>query len=203
MIHAFKLRSYDTPIEVLPGDELKTTCHFSSITRATSTIWGDSTSEEMCFGFLYYYPENALTDTSCVTFGSLAFCDEETLRGCDLRAFFEHLREHLYQDIVGNCTNHGPCYEECKAAILEAREKEPCMTHVEYWEMAKRELLKHDTVFLGSIASCEAELLKDTLEGRCPGSSTSSGSNASPPAAVRVGRVQLAYVLLMAVLLLK
>lgn len=113
--------------------------------------------------------------------------------------FFRHLREYLYEHIVGNCTNHGPCYEECKATILEARRKEPCMTHVDYWEITKKELLKHDSIFLGSMASCETELLRDSLEiqGQCLTSST------SPPAAAYVSGGRLASVVLMVVLLLK
>ncbi|GJP54934.1 hypothetical protein CLOM_g13942 [Closterium sp. NIES-68] len=42
--------------ELLPGDELRTTCVWDSSTRTKVTMGGPSTEEEMCIDYLVYYP---------------------------------------------------------------------------------------------------------------------------------------------------
>merc|ERR1712110_625712 len=57
--------SYDNPIEhkhdpliqILPGDEIKTTCVFNSLSSDRHIYYGDGTQDEMCFGFLQIYPK--------------------------------------------------------------------------------------------------------------------------------------------------
>ena len=51
--------SYDTPLEVLPGDELKMTCQYSSMNRNYTTKHGPGGNDEMCYGFITYYPKEA------------------------------------------------------------------------------------------------------------------------------------------------
>ena len=67
--------SYDTPLEVLPGDELKMTCEFSSMDRHYTTKDGLGSYDEMCTGLITYYPKEArfvvvvfLLRLCCVTF---------------------------------------------------------------------------------------------------------------------------------------
>ncbi|CAI5527452.1 unnamed protein product [Closterium sp. Naga37s-1] len=42
--------------QLLPGDELKTTCVWDSSSRSQATPGGPSTSDEMCVDYLIYYP---------------------------------------------------------------------------------------------------------------------------------------------------
>ncbi|CAI5486974.1 unnamed protein product [Closterium sp. Naga37s-1] len=42
--------------QLLPGDELKTTCVWDSSSRSQVTPGGPATSDEMCVGYLIYYP---------------------------------------------------------------------------------------------------------------------------------------------------
>jgi hypothetical protein len=42
------------PFVVQPGDSFKTSCYFNAPTE--DTVFGKSSSEEMCMAFLYYYP---------------------------------------------------------------------------------------------------------------------------------------------------
>jgi hypothetical protein len=51
--------SYDTPTLLLPGDTLTTTCWYNNTTGAAVTF-GPSTTQEMCYAFLYAWPAHAL-----------------------------------------------------------------------------------------------------------------------------------------------
>ncbi|PNH04336.1 MOXD1 1 [Tetrabaena socialis] len=43
---------------LLPGDSLITTCSYDSTSRTNVTKYGESTQDEMCFNFLFYYPRD-------------------------------------------------------------------------------------------------------------------------------------------------
>ena len=47
---------FNPPVEFRPGDELKTTCKYDTTKKKTTTYYGDGTHDEMCYGFLKYYP---------------------------------------------------------------------------------------------------------------------------------------------------
>jgi len=51
--------SYDTPAVLGPGDTLLTTCYYDN-TTAGAVGFGPSTTQEMCYDFLYAYPAHAL-----------------------------------------------------------------------------------------------------------------------------------------------
>ena len=200
--------SFTTPIEVRPGDELRTKCYFNSQSRNTTTVWGESTQQEMCFGILYYYPQNAVRRefhlNGCTTAGSLAFCDPQTFGGCDTNSFIQHINTYLLNDIVSNCTYHGRCYTECKAAILEARRTEPCLRHAEFWALTKEHLLQspEGVRFLGSLASCEAEIVREELQGACPEREQCQCESSTSAGALR-GSLLLMAAILLAFLFLK
>ncbi|XP_064399035.1 DBH-like monooxygenase protein 2 homolog [Halichondria panicea] len=47
-------------VTVLPGDELKLSCFYGTSDKSQVTLGGESTRDEMCFSFLYYYPKTEL-----------------------------------------------------------------------------------------------------------------------------------------------
>ena len=49
-------KEFNPPIVIKPGDELRTNCTFLS-NRNQWTYFGDGTFEEMCLGYVYYYPK--------------------------------------------------------------------------------------------------------------------------------------------------
>ena len=58
------LHSLENPIVLRPGDELLTTCDYKSTSRTKTTYWGSSSTDEMCYSFLTYYPkENIKQET--------------------------------------------------------------------------------------------------------------------------------------------
>ena len=48
---------------LLPGDSLVTTCTYNSTNRTSSTSYGLSSTDEMCYHYLLYYPAIPLMDT--------------------------------------------------------------------------------------------------------------------------------------------
>lgn len=47
---------------IRPGDSLVTRCTYDSTSRTTDTTYGESTSNEMCFAFVSYYPRMPTVD---------------------------------------------------------------------------------------------------------------------------------------------
>ena len=45
------------PFVVQPGDSFRTSCYFNA---KSDTVFGLSSSEEMCMAFLYYYPRSTI-----------------------------------------------------------------------------------------------------------------------------------------------
>jgi hypothetical protein len=58
--------SYDTPTLILPGDSLSTTCWYNNTTDA-AVHFGPSTTQEMCYAFIYAWPAHALDGGGGVT----------------------------------------------------------------------------------------------------------------------------------------
>ncbi|XP_067662440.1 tyramine beta-hydroxylase-like [Haliotis asinina] len=122
---------YDPPVAVHPGDSLKTTCVYRSVSSKTTTFYGAATSDEMCFGIFVYYPKRASTSNVCVTWKSINRCDMEggVLMGCRLADFYNNSHPHtkmVMDKVLANCSPYGGCRQECPAAIAEA-EKHPCL----------------------------------------------------------------------------
>jgi hypothetical protein len=47
---------YASPLTLLPGDRLVTTCIYNTSGDTRDLVWGTARSNEMCLGTLYYYP---------------------------------------------------------------------------------------------------------------------------------------------------
>lgn len=56
-----KVLVLSTPVEVLPGDELRTLCVYNTSSKNTTTRFGWSIDEEMCVAFLEFYPADNVT----------------------------------------------------------------------------------------------------------------------------------------------
>ncbi|WAR17344.1 TEMPT-like protein [Mya arenaria] len=56
--------AFDEAVTVSRRHELNVTCTFNTMSRTEVTYSGESTTEEMCYTFLLYYPKEALTERS-------------------------------------------------------------------------------------------------------------------------------------------
>ncbi|GAU95981.1 hypothetical protein RvY_07495-4 [Ramazzottius varieornatus] len=55
-----EIRKLKRPVNVLPGDELLTTCEFRTTDRTNATLGGYAISDEMCVNYVHYYPRTNL-----------------------------------------------------------------------------------------------------------------------------------------------
>jgi hypothetical protein len=66
--------TYDTPALIYPGDSLTTTCWYDNTTTA-AVSFGPSTTQEMCYAFIYAWPAHALDGRSGIS-GAANTCIE-------------------------------------------------------------------------------------------------------------------------------
>ncbi|XP_035824369.1 MOXD1 homolog 1 [Aplysia californica] len=163
--------SYDSPVEydhkppvqILPGDEIKTTCVFNSLSSDRWVYYGDGTNDEMCYGFLTIYPRDAVPfTTSCVSFGPASTCEmfgpqKQPINGCDWNAFTDESHPEtarLWQDLEKNCNLDGFCRPECRK-ITDELKKHPCMQG-EVADLVNFRLARNHegSKFLGRVHSC-------------------------------------------------
>lgn len=90
------ISSFDVPVVVRPGDELRTTCTFNSEGVDKSTFFGKGSHDEMCFVFAKYYPKQKARIQQCLSFKELSMCSSfpETadlfqggFKGCNIAQF--------------------------------------------------------------------------------------------------------------------
>ncbi|XP_069138139.1 tyramine beta-hydroxylase-like [Argopecten irradians] len=65
---------FDPPVEVKPGDELRTTCTFDSSNKRSVTHQGDGASDEMCNSYVIYYPKEAVLESECTSYRGIPGC---------------------------------------------------------------------------------------------------------------------------------
>ncbi|XP_063442573.1 uncharacterized protein LOC134722871, partial [Mytilus trossulus] len=131
---------YDSPqlhelspaIEVMPGDSITTKCTYKSTSRSGTTLYGQSTFDEMCFGLLYYYPvANIAGAWTCISFKGISQCDINSgnVDGCNTFDFFNfgnQASQNRYDTIINNCPIFGAGTYDCMAAQMSIR-NDPCM----------------------------------------------------------------------------
>jgi hypothetical protein len=131
---------FDPPIEVLPGDEIRSRCVYDSRSSDHITYFGQGSYDEMCIIFFTYYPLNEHFD-SCANFHDYTLCSledrlpEEEKRGflgerpeCDWTAFQTNSTiAALWGQIAMHCDEKGAmCYEACRPVVQKLLEN-PCM----------------------------------------------------------------------------
>lgn len=159
---------FDKPIPIEVGDELRTVCEFSSTYKTTTTFFGESTSEEMCYAFLSFYPFQAMkSEPFCTTYASLSYCSPATFKGCTRELESKYFRDigglEIFHNVTSNCRPFGPCTVECMETILTAQRADPCLNSGDAWDRIVEFGLSTNAngkEFLASLESCEIELYK-------------------------------------------
>ncbi|XP_060069273.1 dopamine beta-hydroxylase-like [Ylistrum balloti] len=125
---------HDPPIEVKPGDEIRLTCTFDSLTGARqrnhSLYFGEGSDAEMCYAFVTYFPNVQYFD-QCLQIDQydINCIDPERpfMGGCNLGKFQQDLQSHILEDIQTNCTSTlSPCIPECRTSVTQLLDQ-PCL----------------------------------------------------------------------------
>ncbi|XP_060567386.1 MOXD1 homolog 2-like isoform X2 [Ruditapes philippinarum] len=119
---------FERPLVMEPGYSLEVKCHYDSSLRGETTRYGDSTSEEMCFTVIMYYPANNWEQgKDCISHGEIEACEDD----CD----YESLGNQSHPDtmrrnaaLYTHC-EPGHCKEGCIDVVREIFQ-EPCFQGV-------------------------------------------------------------------------
>lgn len=132
------IHSHSPALDLLPGDEIRTTCVYNAMNSPEYVFFGEATKDEMCFGFVFVYPKSAISFPYCLAFGQLDVCDVftgkpiQTSRGeCDWGAFthFEKSYRPAWTDQVKEkCRMDAACRPHCRSLVEELVNNHPCMT---------------------------------------------------------------------------
>merc|ERR1711874_356174 len=124
---------HDPPVEVRPGDEIKTTCVYNSLSSDRWVYYGDGTSDEMCFGFITLYPREGVPyGDASVSVGPASSCEFYNwtpVGGCDWAAFINASNPETakrWYEVERNCNLNGFCRPECRELVAEIK-RHPCM----------------------------------------------------------------------------
>lgn len=177
----------ESPIEVLPGDEIRTTCVYTSRYKTETTLFGESTQEEMCFGFLTYHPVQNMPFSQCTSWKSLStykiWYKPESfpeIDGCRWRDFLNTshpVTKAAMKDVLSKCKPF-ECLPECKETIIRIQ-NHSCLNndigfylrhYISHWSW-NFQLMQ----FLAAIDSCKLELNQNT----CNRNSTRGSNNSS------------------------
>ena len=175
--------SYDNPIqhdkepflELLPGDEIRTTCVFNSMSSKRWTYWGEGTFDEMCFGFLTVFPKDAFVqDASCSSFGPLDECDLKAgkpIGECNWGQFTNPADPQTYKwwsEVEKSCNTNGFCRPECRE-IATVVKNHPCMkgdaAAVVNWLLGTS---KKGNDLLARLGSCGHDMTCPDCKDSCP-----------------------------------
>ncbi len=113
-------------VEVLPGDSLVTRCNYDSSLRTHTTYYGDSTSDEMCFAFIVYYPA-VHGFSECGSYRSLDVCHNVNLESgyiydCELSTVNDTIQTYLPM-LQTSCAKDGlpACQPGCQDTVERMR----------------------------------------------------------------------------------
>ncbi|KAL4219112.1 hypothetical protein ACF0H5_021695 [Mactra antiquata] len=140
MVHTYK-----DPIVVSPGDELRTTCWFDSSRRNFTTPAGEGYYKEMCYGFLQFYPKQAVGKVSCTSWKEIPNCRfelDDEINGCDfrnVRNLNNPETRRIFDKVTRHCRPLGPCYSDCRQVVKEISAL-PCY-HGDMWLWQRDEMV--------------------------------------------------------------
>ncbi|XP_060084217.1 tyramine beta-hydroxylase-like [Ylistrum balloti] len=178
------LHEFENPIELRPGDELKTTCTYRSIGKDRTTLKGDGTSDEMCYGFLTFHPAENIQFPYCTAWKGLDICKfhyGQEVDGCTFRIFENETHPdtiRLAIDVFERCKAFGPCLGECKELINDNK----CLHGdiADFYKQYANESREH-MEFWAAVDSCKTEIALEAFQhdlSNCRNSTSVSKINA-------------------------
>lgn len=173
----------DPPVELHPGDEIRTTCVFRRPTSGSPVCYGDGTSDEMCFGFLTYFPlQSTLVQPWCTSRRSLISCErtlpdfwDNPIQGCRWKDFIRPPSKEaisIVKTVLQACypDKQLRCSQKCREKLQETK-KHPCFVgDIGYYIVSKIRGVGPDGVgFADAWFTCNCEEKFDYCERASPG----------------------------------
>lgn len=129
---------FDPPVEMLPGDELKTSCTYRSPYTDKTVYFGEGTQDEMCYGFITYYPKQGIRTGFCMNWKSVQRCQRYLPKfhglvgSCQWRQLLSPsnpVTQKLYNTMQDQCPNfekNHKCTDDCFKVVTMANQH-PCL----------------------------------------------------------------------------
>ncbi|XP_060593900.1 uncharacterized protein LOC132748334 [Ruditapes philippinarum] len=150
------------------------------MSRTTTTFWGDGTYDEMCYGFITYYPKENIPDPSCTAWKDVTLCAfniSDVIHGCyfnDLHDLSKPSMKATYDLVMENCSPHIGCRKEC-LPVARRLKQSSCYRKgtVDDWARLNIEKESPDVLaimkFYAALDSCDKELiLEENAPEECP-----------------------------------
>lgn len=105
------------PLPFYAGDQINVNCVFQTLNKNETTHFGESTSEEMCVGFITVYPAIPGFD-QCGQYDDLPICSLDNLMtfgDCDIETFFQLI------PVIGQVCNMN-CCKACEIVLEGLRD---------------------------------------------------------------------------------
>ncbi|XP_033727098.1 peptidylglycine alpha-amidating monooxygenase-like [Pecten maximus] len=170
---------FDPPIEVLPGDELRTTCTYQTVSRDKTTFEGEGTSDEMCFVFLRIFPAANTKGSFCLSWKKYDLCKLFTfpsefpdIDGCKITSMLNPFHPDLIS-LMSNlkklCKPFDICTQECKHFIKGTLSNDKCINS-ELNQLLRQLSFQHLPIYTevwAAIDSCKTEIEMETCQEQC------------------------------------
>ncbi|XP_052812977.1 MOXD1 homolog 1-like [Mya arenaria] len=120
----------DTPTILGSGESLGANCTYDTTGDYKTLLFGEDVNvNEMCFGYIFYYPKGGLTSPACVAMNEIDSCDlqRETIDGCEWKNLLNESHPSTMdsmRDVFDNCM-FGRCLQECRS-VVEDYSTNPC-----------------------------------------------------------------------------
>ena len=100
---------------MLPGDEIKVRCDYKSFHQNATTVFGESTYDEMCYGFIGYWDPIEGGFNDCLRYKTSEYCglSPTKVTNCTLSSF-----NALYANLPNVCDS------TCKRYLPRPRESD-------------------------------------------------------------------------------
>lgn len=146
---------FDPPVEMLPGDELKTICTYKS-TKDKTVHFGQGTQDEMCYGFITYYPKQGIMTGFCMSWKSVKRCRRYLPKfhglvgSCEWKQLLDAsdpVTQTLYNTMQKQCPNYEKtrkCSDSCSKVATMANQH-PCLQDNDIgdfikWKLGKQQI---------------------------------------------------------------
>ncbi|WAR15590.1 TEMPT-like protein, partial [Mya arenaria] len=121
---------FETPKTLEYGESLGVNCTYDTTGEYKTVLFGNDVNvNEMCSGYIYYYPKDGLNGYACVVVNNIDSCEmrKDTIAGCEWRNLYNESHPDTMK-AMNNVTTKcvvGKCLPECQS-VAEYYSKHPC-----------------------------------------------------------------------------